>query len=149
MNSAPAPLNIETMPVLAKHLGVWEGTYSYFDMDGNLLDRHKSRLEIGIDGNAWVQRNIYTWDDGRQEIKEFPGQLEPGFLSYDNEKFWGIARESGDRTIILTFKYKDKPDWWLNEIITLVTDTYRGRTWQYFQNDVFVKLCVIAEHKVA
>ena len=37
------PLKTE-MPTLARHEGIWEGTYRHYDKDGNKTDEHHSRL---------------------------------------------------------------------------------------------------------
>ncbi len=137
------------MPLLGRHLGIWEGTYSYFDLEGKLLDRHESHLDLRVNGVEWFQTNRYRWEDGRQMEKSFPARVFSGRLVYDTDEFKGIAREVGDdRTLVLTFTYTNEPENWLNEIITLVSPAERARTWQYFQHGRFVKLCVITETKV-
>lgn len=32
------------MPNLARHEGVWDGVYRYYDANGDKVDEHKSRL---------------------------------------------------------------------------------------------------------
>ena len=34
----------EDMPLLARHEGVWDGTYTYFNDKDEQIDQHKSRL---------------------------------------------------------------------------------------------------------
>ncbi len=137
------------MPLLGRHLGIWEGTYSYFDLEGNLLDRHASRLDLRVSGDEWFQTNQYFWEDGRELEKSFPAKIYSGCLVYDTDEFKGIARDIGDdRTLVLTFSYLNEPETWLNEIITLVSSGARARTWQYFHHGRFVKLCAITETKV-
>jgi hypothetical protein len=34
----------DEMPVLARHEGIWTGTYTLIDCDGKILDRHQSHL---------------------------------------------------------------------------------------------------------
>ena len=34
----------EDMPLLARHEGVWDGTYTYFNAANEKVDEHKSRL---------------------------------------------------------------------------------------------------------
>ena len=41
----------EEMPVLARHEGVWDGVYTYFDSQDREIDRHKSRLFCRIPGS--------------------------------------------------------------------------------------------------
>ncbi|MFN3330074.1 MAG: hypothetical protein ACK419_04020 [Pyrinomonadaceae bacterium] len=62
---------LEEFPVFARHMGVWEGTYTRMDArTGEILDRHRSRFTCKIleDGSYW-QQNEYFWDDGKKEVK--------------------------------------------------------------------------------
>lgn len=137
-------------PVFLRHNGVWEGTYTQVDAKtGKILDHHKSKLTCLTNGiDQYRQQNVYTWEDGRQEIKEFPGELKDGWLKFDNERLRGESCEVDDDCIFLTWVYKDQPNNKFVEIITLVSDTHRSRTWQHFENGEFTKLTVIDERKV-
>lgn len=137
-------------PVFLRHDGIWEGTYTLMDAKtGEILDRHKSRLTCRTNGiDQYQQLNVYTWDDGRQEVKEFPGELDDGWLRFDNPRLKGASTEVDDDCIFLTWVYKDQPNNKFVEIITLESDTHRCRTWQHFENGEFAKLTVIDERKV-
>lgn len=138
-------------PVFARHAGVWEGTYTRLAAcTGAVLDRHQSRLTCTTNGiDHYHQQNIYTWDDGRAEVKEFPGTFQDGALRFDDERIKGEAYEVDADTICLFWIYRGRPHERYAEIITLVSDTHRCRTWQHFEHGEFVKLTVIDEHKVA
>ena len=136
-------------PVFARHKGVWEGSYTLLDRDGNVLDRHKSRLEIEMDEPKYFQRNIYTWDDGRSESIEFPGEFRDGRLWFDTPRLEGSAVEVDDDIIVLTWHYKDKPADSLGELIRLLDDNNRVRTWQFVDDGQFKKVMVIQERKVS
>ncbi len=137
-------------PGFLRHAGIWEGTYTLIDAKtGEVLDHHKARLTCKTNGiDQYHQQNHYTWDDGKEEIKEFPGTFEEGWLKFDNERLTGESCEVDENTIYLTWKYKDQPNSSFSEIITLESDTHRARTWQHFENGEFVKLTVIDERKV-
>lgn len=136
-------------PVFARHIGVWEGTYTLIDRKtGEVLDRHKSQLTCSIDGDNWQQKNVYTWDDGRSESKQFAGTFEDGRLVFDTPRLKGEAIEADDVSIVLRWIYTHEPDNRYSEIITLVDDRHRSRTWQHFENGKFAKLTIIDEHKV-
>lgn len=137
-------------PVFARHAGIWEGTYTLIDAKtGGILDHHKSRLTCRTNGiDQYHQQNVYTWDDGRVETKEFPGEFSDGALRFDNPRLKGQAFEVDDDVIMLTWVYKDSPQDSYYEIITLESDTHRCRTWQHFENGVFAKLTVIDERKM-
>lgn len=141
----------ESFPVFARHEGVWEGTYKLIDAKtGAILDEHKSRLTCKMSGsNGYWQQNEYTWDDGRTELKDFPGEFASGALRFDNPRLSGESFEVGADTIFLFWVYKDQPENKFSEIITLESDTHRCRTWQHFENGEFVKLTVIDERKTA
>ena len=138
-------------PVFARHAGVWEGTYTLIDAKtGEILDHHKSKLTCNTNGiDHYHQQNVYTWEDGRVETKEFPGEFKDGALRFDNPRLKGQAFEVDDDVIMLTWVYKDSPQDAYYEIITLESDTHRCRTWQHFENGEFAKLTVIDERKTA
>jgi hypothetical protein len=138
-------------PVFARHAGVWEGTYTLMDAKtGKILDHHKSKLTCTTNGiDQYHQQNLYTWDDGKVETKEFPGEFKDGALRFDNPRIKGKAFEVDANTICLFWQYKDSMQDSYAEIITLESDTHRCRTWQHFEDGKFAKLTVIDERKVA
>jgi len=136
-------------PLFQKHVGVWEGTYTLIDRrTGEVLDRHKSRLTCEIDGVAWQQTNLYTWDDGRTDEKSFAGRFENGTLIFDTPRLRGEAVEADARCIVLRWVYTHEPENSYAEIITLESDDHRSRTWQHFENGDFAKLTLIDERRV-
>ncbi|MEM7355844.1 MAG: DUF3598 family protein [Acidobacteriota bacterium] len=137
-------------PVFDRHIGVWEGTYTLIDRaSGEVLDQHKSRLSCSIDGAKWSQRNEYDWADGRREDKAFDGDFRDGKLVFDTPRLKGAAVEADEKTIVLRWVYTHEPSSDYSEIITLVDDNHRSRTWQHFENGDFTKLTIIDERRVA
>jgi len=137
-------------PVFDRHIGVWEGTYTLIDRrTGKILDRHKSRLTCAIDGNKWSQRNEYEWEDGRKDDKAFDGDFRDKKLVFDTPRLTGEAVEADESSIVLRWVYSHEPDNRYSELITLVDDNHRSRTWQHFENGQFAKLTLIDEHRVA
>ena len=133
----------------ARHVGAWEGTYTRIDREGRVLDRHASRLECRIEGDRYFQTNRYTWPDGRSEVKQFEGTfVADGRLAFDTARLKGLAQDADGRAITLHWTYAHEPENEYYEIITLVDDTHRARTWQHFERGEFVKLTVIDERKV-
>ena len=54
------------MPQHGGSEGIWEGVYIYQDVEGNELDRHKSRLTHVFPEdrpNDYDQRNQYEWEN--------------------------------------------------------------------------------------
>ena len=137
-------------PVFDRHIGVWEGTYTLMEAGtGKVLDRHRSRLTIRRDGDQWHQQNEYTWDDGKTEVREFGGVFRDGKLMFDTPRLRGEAIEADEQTIVLRWVYTDATQDAYSEIISLVDDHHRARTWQHFENGDFAKLTVIDERKVS
>ena len=71
----------QDFPLLADHVGVWEGEYVHLDPDGREVDRHASHLRCWMpDDGSYdiIQVNTYTWPDGRSEAVEFAGRLRVG-----------------------------------------------------------------------
>jgi hypothetical protein len=67
------------MPVLARHEGEWEGTYTLVDKTGKVLDIYPSHLSCQFPENSpysYYQINLYTWADGKQEEHQFPGTYQ-------------------------------------------------------------------------
>jgi len=134
----PSSNLIEAMPLLAKNGGDWYGIYVHTDVDGNVLDRHRSHLIPTFEAGTtqYHQRNIYTWDDGREVAYDFVGEYQDGAVIYDTERIWGRAWEADDRTLILYFHYKDDPEKYIYEYIHLSDDgKHRTRVWHWFDEN--------------
>jgi hypothetical protein len=133
----------EAMALLARHEGVWDGTYSYFNDKDELVDQHKSRLFCRLfDENAehpYHQTNYYTWDDGRTDIRDFPATYRDGRIWWDNDliKGWAAAVPLDDlnRTMMLYWQRTGDPSLYLYEMIQISDDGQnRCRTWHWIRN---------------
>lgn len=142
----------EEMPVLVRHEGDWVGTYTVVDIEGNIIDKHKSHLtcqfpEIG--DYAYYQINRYEWDDGKREEHQFPGTYRDNKLWFDTERIEGYAWEIDDSTVILWFGYKTMPDMHLYEMIQISPcNNYRARTWHWFKNNQIFRRTLIQEERM-
>jgi hypothetical protein len=137
------------LTLFPKHAGIWEGTYTRINAHGEVIDQHKSRLTLKLSGNEWSQTNEYTWADGKREFHDFGKSLFDAEerLQFDNPRIKGEAWEA-DKVINLWWTYKEQPGTMLYEIITLIDDTHRMRTWQHSRNGVFEGLTMIEERRV-
>src|SRR5437868_7942337 len=127
----------EDMPLLARHEGEWEGTYTYVDTEGKIIDSHRSTVICSLPGDGesdYYQVNRYTWEDGKTEQHRFPGSyLGEGRCAFDTDRirgeFWGLD----DSTIYLSWIYKERgTDVRLFELIVLSEDgNSRSRVWQW------------------
>lgn len=142
----------EGMPVLTRHEGDWIGTYTLVDIEGKILDKHKSHLtcQFPADGDySYYQINRYEWADGKKEEHKFPGTYRDKKLWFDTERIEGKAWEVDDLTIILWFSYKTIPNAYLYEMIQISPcNNYRSRTWHWFKDDRLFQRTLIQEERM-
>jgi hypothetical protein len=132
----------EDMPILARHEGVWDGVYTYYNAAGEKVDEHKSRLlcRFPDDGeHPYHQTNFYTWDDGRTDIRDFPAAYHDKRVWWDNDLIKGWAAEVGlddkNRTVMLYWQRQGDPSLYLYEMIQIADDGQtRCRTWHWIRN---------------
>ncbi|MDI2132439.1 DUF3598 family protein [Yinghuangia seranimata] len=145
----------EGMPLLAKHEGDWEGTYTYVDPEGKIIDQHRSHLTCAFPADSeypYHQTNTYTWPDGRTEVHEFPGTYDGyGRMHFDTERIKGVTWGLDENTIYLTWIYKEKgSDLRLFELIVLSDDgNHRSRTWQWLRDGKLEMRTLINETRVS
>jgi hypothetical protein len=145
------------MPLLARHEGVWEGHYRYYDEMGNKIDEHRSRLICRFPSGGefdYHQTNHYTWADGRTESREFPAKYQNKRILWDNDLIIGWAQEVGfddnQRTIMLHWERKGEPGTYLYEMINTSDDgKSRSRVWQWIENGKVKMRTLIDEIKVS
>ncbi len=142
----------EEMPVLVRHEGDWEGTYTLIDTQGQIIDKHESHLTCQFPENSpysYYQINRYKWPDGRQEEHQFPATYRDKAIWFDTERIQGKAWEVDNATIILWFSYKGMPGTYLYEMIQISScNNYRARTWQWFKNDKIYQRTLIQEERM-
>ncbi|MEM1380667.1 MAG: DUF3598 domain-containing protein [Pseudomonadota bacterium] len=143
------------LPLLARHEGVWEGTYRHYNLDGVLTDAHASRLicRFPEDGHPYHQTNHYRWDDGKREVRDFPATVKDGRLFWDNEFINGwacdVALDDFNRTTMLNWTRTGEPDLYLYEMIQLSDDGQaRARVWQWYKADRLFQRTLVDEHFV-
>lgn len=146
----------DDMPLLARHEGVWDGVYTYYNAAGEKVDAHKSRLlcRFPDDGeHPYHQTNFYTWGDGRQEIRDFPAAYHDKRVWWDNELIKGWAAEVGldeyNRTVMLYWQRQGDPSLYLYEMIQLADDGQsRCRTWHWIRSGQLETRTAIQERLV-
>lgn len=147
----------EDMPLLARHEGVWDGIYTYYNAAGEKIDEHKSRLFCRFpDGGEFPyhQTNHYTWDDGRTDIRDFPASYHDKRVWWDNDLIKGWAAEVGldeyNRTVMLYWQRQGDPSLYLYEMIQLADDGQsRCRTWHWIRNGLLETRTAIQEKLVS
>lgn len=143
----------QSMPLLARHEGVWEGWYRYYDANGEKIDEHKSRLLCRIrDDRDYHQTNLYRWADGRKETREFPATVRADRLIFSTEiDGWAAAVDLDEnaRTMLLHWTRKNEPDLFLYEMIQISDDgLHRARVWHWFRNDRLFQRTLVDETRV-
>ncbi|MXO69455.1 DUF3598 domain-containing protein [Altererythrobacter marinus] len=133
----------EDMPLLARHEGVWDGVYTYYNAAGDKIDEHTSRLFCrfpdGEGEHPYHQTNYYTWADGRTETRDFPATYADKRVWWDNDLIKGWAAEVGlddkNRTVMLYWQRQGDPELYLYEMIQLADDGQsRCRTWHWIRS---------------
>ncbi len=145
------------MPLLARHEGIWEGFYRYYDPDGNKIDEHRSRLVCRFPDGAefpYHQTNHYTWADGRSESRDFPATYKDGRIWWDNELITGWAAEVGldgfNRTVMLYWVRKGQENTYLYEMIQISDcGNFRSRVWQWIEDGKLKMRTLIDEQRVS
>jgi hypothetical protein len=140
------------LKLFPNHTGVWEGTYTRIQPNGEITNHFRSRLTIRLfDTNKYHQVNQYFWDDGYEECHDF-GVCEfdeTGTLIFENPRISGASWETRD-SVCLVWTYKNRPGSKLFEMIDLIGDgTHRVRNWRWTQDDEFQGITMIDERKVA
>jgi hypothetical protein len=142
----------EEMPLLARHEGEWEGTYTFIDRGGKVIDHHRSHLTNAFPaegGFPYHQTNTYTWDDGRTETIEFPATYKDGKLWFDTERINGYCWEVDGNCIVLHWVYVKDPSVTLYELIHLDdAGNNRTRTWHWLKDGVCFQRTLIDEARV-
>lgn len=145
------------MPALARHEGIWDGVYRYYDPAGNKTDEHTSRLICRITSDDKVpyhQTNNYKWADGKTELRDFPTTYQFGRIIFDNELIYGwcteIPEDDFHRTLMLHWVRQGEPDLELYEMIQLSDcGTMRNRIWHWYKKGVLVQRTQIDEKFVS
>lgn len=146
----------EEMPLLARHEGVWDGVYIYYDAAGDRIDQHRSRLLCRFREHEefpYHQTNHYMWDDGRKEVRDFPATYADKRIWWDNELIKGWAAEVGlddkQRTVMLYWQRQSDPGLYLYEMIQISDDGQnRCRTWHWIRDGQLETRTAIQERLV-
>lgn len=145
------------MPILARHEGIWDGWYRYYDPNGDKTDEHRSRLvcRFPTDGPyPYHQTNYYQWADGRTETRDFPAGYAFGRVTFDNELIRGWAAEVSlddrHRSVMLYWQRQNEPDLELYEMIQISDcGQYRHRVWHWYKRGRIAQRTLIDEEFVS
>ncbi|MDE0286157.1 MAG: DUF3598 domain-containing protein [Gammaproteobacteria bacterium] len=144
----------ERMPLLARHEGVWDGHYRYFDDTGNKVDEHKARILCRMIGtDDYHQTNYYFWADGRKDTRDFPAIVkEDRLVFYTEISGWAaeVPLDENNRTIMLHWTRNNEPDLYLYEMIQISDcGQYRARVWQWFRQGRLFMRTLVDEQRIS
>ena len=144
----------ERMPLLARHEGVWDGYYRYFDDTGNKVDEHKARILCRMIGtDDYHQTNYYFWADGRKDTRDFPAIVkEDRLVFYTEISGWAaeVPLDENNRTIMLHWTRNNEPDLYLYEMIQISDcGQYRARVWQWFRQGRLFMRTLVDEQRIS
>ena len=144
------------------HIGSWEGTYTHLGKDGKIQDFHYCKLDIGIHGKYYSQRNTYWWKDEsgtitKEEVYLFHGAFDnTGFCRIDSDKIagWGKvidSNDASDSSIIFYGAYKAAP---YPDTFDLIRQfdaegNKRFRTWQVKLKTDLLKIVHVEESRTS
>ncbi len=147
----------QRMPLLARHEGVWDGVYRYYDPEGNKVDEHRSRLVCRFPEGGefdYDQTNHYSWADGKREVRGFPAVLAGDRIVFKSDLIDGwaadVALDDKHRTTMLHWVRTGEPGMYLYEMIHLSDcGQYRARVWHWYRDGRIVQRTLIDEQKVS
>ncbi len=143
----------QNMPLLARHEGIWVGTYRFITPQLKLLDQYDFRIKVsfpddGKGGITYRQESNYTWPDGREQELSFDAQYNGNGLVEFSGPIAGRMWELDERCIYLTFCFDDQPGVDVCEMIQLAANNYdRARTWHWFKDGELFQLTLVDEHR--
>jgi hypothetical protein len=157
MSTMPDPHFKQHFPTLARHEGVWDGHYRYYNAEGNKIDEHQSRLICRFPTQGefdYEQSNHYSWANGKREIREFPAVGAGDRIVFKSDLIDGWAADvkldSSGRTTMLHWVRRGEPGVYLYEMIQ-ISDCghFRSRVWHWFREGRLIQRTLIDEHKVS
>jgi hypothetical protein len=141
------------IPAMVKHEGTWEGTYRYIDENANQVDIHQSRVKCIFPEQgpyAYIQKNHFTWSDGREYSVDLLGTLKGDKVYWDTDTFQGYGWATDDGIILLNLERKDEPGARFYEMIVMDPGgVHRARTWHWFKNGQCYKRTLCDERRAA
>ena len=146
------------LPLLARHEGIWEGTYRFITPQLAVNDQYDFRITVsfpddGQGGITYRQESAYRWPDGRTQHLSYDAQYRDdngrAIVAFDG-RIAGRMWELDARTIYLTFGFADQPGVEVCEMIQLAPNGRdRARTWHWFNDGKLFQLTLVDERRVA
>mmetsp|Transcript_3022 Transcript_3022/g.5351 ORF Transcript_3022/g.5351 Transcript_3022/m.5351 type:complete len:524 (-) Transcript_3022:146-1717(-) len=156
----------EYIPMAFKrHIGVWEGEYVKMNGEGQVTDRHQCKLEIGVHGDLYSQKNTYLWRNEMDEevkreelyfeghfVKSGDGNVELRVYSERIEGFGKVVgrKDEMNESIVFYGKCKAKKDVDCYDLIRIADDGMkRWRTWQVMNGRQLLEIVSVTESRTS
>jgi hypothetical protein len=143
----------QKMPLLARHAGIWAGTYRFVTPQLEQLAQYDFRIKVSFPDDAkggitYRQESYYTYPDGREEELTFEADYTGAGLVEFSDRISGRMWELDDTTIYLKFRFDDQPGVDVCEMIQLAANNNdRARTWHWFKDGKLFQLTLVDEHR--
>ena len=132
---------------LGQHTAALEHAKSFLAKHG---DHPLAPDVLHVVGETYVQKNRFTWKDGRVFEAEFGGELRGDRIFWDTDRFEGYGWATLDDVVMLTLDRKDRPGESFTEIIVLAPDrSHRARTWHWFKKGALYQRTLCDERRVS
>ena len=142
----------EEIPLLARHAGVWEGTYTHLRPDWSVLDRHAFRIRVELPPEGEIvyrQHTHYWWPDGATQDLVFGARYADKRIWWHTDRIRGALWALDELTLYLTFTFGSDPGSYVCEMIQLSPDgEHRARTWHWFESHQLAKLTLVDERRI-
>ena len=149
----------DRFPVLARHEGVWDGTFMRLDADNKVAAEFKSRIiKRFLPDEFWPkiyhQTNMYEFADGTTQVIDTKGEYRDGKIHFGSERVQGWQLDDltdpFHRTVFLYMVYTSDPDQYVYELINISDDgQHRTRMTQFLKNGRNTRRTLIDEDLVS
>lgn len=133
----------EAMPVLARHEGVWLGTFRRYDADGEMIAEFPSEITTVFPEDSefdYRQTNRYIREGEADIVIDSAGTFDGERLRFGNDRVRGwVVDDPTDehaRSTLLFFEYLDGSGTYVYETVQISDDGgRRHRATQYYNAD--------------
>ncbi|SEF68581.1 protein of unknown function [Thermomonospora echinospora] len=133
--------------ILQRTSGVWEGTYTVLDAEGELLERFASRQEGLMEGTDWTEKVVYLRDGSEPEVRYYRAVVDGDSVEFVDDEMWGTTLRAGGQAILFTFGWNARPQERIVEM-SMADGDYRTRLWQHFENGALSRLTMVEERRL-
>ena len=149
----------DRLPVLARHEGVWDGTFMRLDANNSVAAQFKSRIiKRFLPDEFWPQiyhqTNIYDLPDGTHQVIDTKGAYRDGKIHFGSARVQGWQLDDTtdpfNRSVLLYMVYTSDPNQYVYEMINISDDgQHRTRITQFLKDGRNMRRTLIDEELVS